>query len=130
MGQGAGSDVTHNEAGWITRHYSGAPSRAYPCISSSVLESWSGNWLHRLEIFMISANGSGTLFLARRDKLIETAAQTAGKTKADFILDAIDEKLERIRTLEQTMRDLAGWLSHEEAEEVPNSVSEFGHDFS
>jgi uncharacterized protein (DUF1778 family) len=65
-----------------------------------------------------------------KEELIETAARKEGKTKSAFILEAIDEKLGRIRTREQMIRDMAGWLSHEEAEELRKSVAVFDHDFS
>jgi hypothetical protein len=44
--------------------------------------------------------------------------------------EATDEKLGRIRTGAQMIRDLAGWLSHEEEEELRKSVAVFDHDFS
>jgi hypothetical protein len=60
-----------------------------------------------------------------KEKLIEMAARKEGKTKSAFILEAIDEKLGVTRTREQMIRDLAGWLSHEEAEELRRSVDVF-----
>jgi uncharacterized protein (DUF1778 family) len=60
-----------------------------------------------------------------KEKLIEMAARKEGKTKSAFILEAIDEKLGMTRTREQMIRDLAGWLSHEEAEELRKSVAVF-----
>ena len=65
-----------------------------------------------------------------KEKMIEMAARKEKKTKTEFILDAIDEKLQRIRAREQVIRDQAGWLSHEEAEELRKSVAVFNHDFS
>jgi uncharacterized protein (DUF1778 family) len=65
-----------------------------------------------------------------REELIEMAARKEEKTTSAFILEAIDEKLGKIRTREQMIRDLAGWLSHDEAEELRKSVAVFDHDFS
>jgi hypothetical protein len=61
-----------------------------------------------------------------KEKLIEIAAKKEGKTKSAFILEAIDEKLGVTSTRAHLIRDLAGWLSHEEAEELRNSVAVFG----
>jgi hypothetical protein len=60
-----------------------------------------------------------------KEKLIEMAARKEGKTKSAFILEAIDEKLGMTSSREQMVRDLAGWLSHEEAEELRKSVAVF-----
>jgi hypothetical protein len=60
-----------------------------------------------------------------KEKLIEMAARKEGKTKSAFILEAIDEKLGLNRNREQRIRELAGWLSHEEAEELRDSVAVF-----
>lgn len=62
-----------------------------------------------------------------KEKLIEMAARKEGKTKSAFILEAIDEKLGMTSSREQMVRDLAGWLSHEEAEELRKSVGVFDH---
>ncbi len=42
----------------------------------------------------------------------------AGKTKSAFIVETIDEKLGLVKNREKTIRQLAGWLTHEEAEEL------------
>ena len=60
-----------------------------------------------------------------KEKLIEKAARKEGKTKSAFILEAIDEKLGMTESREQMIRDLAGWLSHEEAEALRKSVAVF-----
>jgi len=60
-----------------------------------------------------------------KEKLIEMAARREGKTKSAFILEAIDEKLGMSVSREQMIRDLAGWLSPEEAEELRKSVAVF-----
>ena len=48
-----------------------------------------------------------------------------GKTKTAYILEAVDEKLGLIKNREQTIRDLSGWLSHDEAEELRTSLKIF-----
>ena len=48
-----------------------------------------------------------------------------GTTKTALILKAVDEKLGLTETREQTIRELAGWLSHEEADELRKSVDAF-----
>ena len=48
-----------------------------------------------------------------------------GTTKTALILKAVDEKLGLTKTREQTIRELAGWLSHEEADELRKSVDAF-----
>jgi predicted DNA-binding protein len=60
-----------------------------------------------------------------KEKLIKIASKKAGKTKSAFIMEAVDEKLGISEKREQTIRRLAGWLSHEEAEELRNAVEVF-----
>ena len=60
-----------------------------------------------------------------KEKLIEKAAQKARKSKSAFILEAVDEKLGIAKKREQIIRDMAGWLSHDEAEELRRSVDVF-----
>jgi uncharacterized protein (DUF1778 family) len=60
-----------------------------------------------------------------KEKLIEMAARKEGKTRSAFILEAIDEKLGMTSSREQLIRDLAGWLSHEDAEDLRKSVAVF-----
>jgi uncharacterized protein (DUF1778 family) len=62
---------------------------------------------------------------AEKEKMIKRAAGKAGKTKTSFILEAVDEKLGLIKNREQVVRELAGWLSPEEAEELRSAVSVF-----
>ena len=56
---------------------------------------------------------------------IQKAAAKSGKTKTSYILEAVDEKLGLIKTRELMIRELAGWLDHEEAEELRRSVEVF-----
>ena len=60
-----------------------------------------------------------------KEKLIKTASKKAGKTKSAFIIEAIDEKLGLVKNRKETIRQLAGWLTHEEAEELRLSLDEF-----
>ncbi len=60
-----------------------------------------------------------------KEKKIQKIAQKAGTTKTALILNAIDEKLGLAKTREQTIRELAGWLSHEESDELRRSVDAF-----
>ena len=46
-------------------------------------------------------------------------------TKTAVILSAVDEKLGLTKSREQTIRELAGWLSHEEAGELREAVEVF-----
>ncbi len=61
-----------------------------------------------------------------KEKMIQRFAKKAGTTKTAVILNAVDEKLGLTKTREQTVRELAGWLSHEEADELRESVAVFG----
>ena len=62
---------------------------------------------------------------SKKDEMIKKAAAKAGKTKTAFILEVLDEKLGLTKNPEQTIRELAGWLSHDEAEELRKSVEIF-----
>ena len=60
-----------------------------------------------------------------KEKMIKMASKRAGKTKSAFIIEAVDEKLGISKNREQTIRRLAGWLSHEEAEDLRKSLDAF-----
>ncbi|MEJ2219251.1 MAG: hypothetical protein P8X80_00385 [Desulfobacterales bacterium] len=60
-----------------------------------------------------------------KEKVIEKFAKRAGMTKTTFILSAADEKLGLTKSREHTIRELAGWLSHEEATELRQAVEVF-----
>jgi len=60
-----------------------------------------------------------------KEKAIQRFAKKAGTTKTAVILNAVDEKLGLTRTREQSIRELAGWLSHEEANELRESIAGF-----
>jgi len=63
---------------------------------------------------------------AEKEKIIQKFAEKAGITKTAVILNAVDEKLGLKKTREQSIRELAGWLSHEEADELREALSVFG----
>ncbi len=60
-----------------------------------------------------------------KEKLLRRAAAKAGKTKTAYILDALNEKLGLSKNREKEVRELAGWMNHEEAEELRKSLSAF-----
>lgn len=60
-----------------------------------------------------------------KDEMIRKAAAAAGKSKTAFILEAIDEKLGLIKNRRQLVRELAGWMTHAEAEELKRSLKVF-----
>jgi predicted transcriptional regulator len=60
-----------------------------------------------------------------KEKKIQKYAKKAGMTKTAVILSAVDEKLGLTKSREQTIRKLAGWLSHEEAAELREAVNVF-----
>jgi uncharacterized protein (DUF1778 family) len=62
---------------------------------------------------------------SEKDKIIKKAARKTGKTKTAYILEAVDEKLGVVKDRAQLVRELAGWLSHEEAEALREAVQIF-----
>ena len=62
-----------------------------------------------------------------KEKMIKKMAEKTGKTKSAFILEAVDEKLGIIQDRKKMIRDLAGWLSHEEAEVLRNATNIFNN---
>ncbi len=60
-----------------------------------------------------------------KEELIKRAATKAGKTKTAFVLEAVDEKLGITKDREKLIRDLAGWISHDEANELRKSLDVF-----
>jgi uncharacterized protein (DUF1778 family) len=60
-----------------------------------------------------------------KEKMIKMASKRAGKTKSAFIIEAIDEKLGLGKNRKEMIRQLAGWLTHEEAEELKKSLEAF-----
>ena len=62
---------------------------------------------------------------SKKEKMIKKAAVKAGKTKSAYIIDAVDEKLGLVKNRENVIRELAGWLSKDEAEELRKSTEVF-----
>jgi len=60
-----------------------------------------------------------------KEAMIKEAIEKTGKTKTSFILEAIDEKLGVVKNREQRIRALAGWLTHEEADELRENLEVF-----
>ena len=60
-----------------------------------------------------------------KEEMIKMASKKAGKTKSAYIVEAIDEKLGLVKNREKTIRQLAGWLTHREAEELRTSLEVF-----
>ena len=60
-----------------------------------------------------------------KEKKIREAASKTGKTKTKYILEGVDEKLGLIKNREQAIRGMAGWLSHNEADELRSSLEIF-----
>jgi predicted DNA-binding protein len=62
-----------------------------------------------------------------KDEMLRKAAAKSRKTKTAYILEAVDEKLGLVKDREKIVRELAGWLSHEEAQEVRKAVEIFNN---
>jgi hypothetical protein len=60
-----------------------------------------------------------------KEEIIRKAAAKKGKSKTSFILEAVDEKLGLRKSREQVIRELAGWMTHEEAEELRRATKPF-----
>jgi uncharacterized protein (DUF1778 family) len=60
-----------------------------------------------------------------REEMLRKAAAKSRKTKTAYILEAVDEKLGLVKNREQVVRELAGWLSHKEAQELRKAVESF-----
>jgi len=61
----------------------------------------------------------------KKEIMIKKAAMSTGKTKSAYILEAVDEKLGLVKDREKMIRELAGWLSHDEAEELRKATEVF-----
>ena len=60
-----------------------------------------------------------------KDRTIAKAAAKSGKTKTAFILEAVDEKLGLRKSREQLIKELAGFLSHAEAQRLREAIEIF-----
>ncbi len=61
----------------------------------------------------------------QEEKLINKIAKKTGRTKTAVILEAVAEKLGTCKNKKQLIRDLSGWLSHDEAEQLKSSLRHF-----
>jgi predicted DNA-binding protein len=53
-----------------------------------------------------------------KDELIKKAAARSGKTKTAVILEAVDASLGLTKSRDKKIREMAGWLTKEEANEL------------
>ena len=60
-----------------------------------------------------------------KEVMIRKAASRAGKSKTSFIVEAVDEKLGIHKSREELIREMAGWLNHQEAENLRQSIKVF-----
>jgi len=60
-----------------------------------------------------------------KEAILKKRAKALRKTKTAFILEALDEKLGLAKSREQVIRETAGWLSHEDAQELREGVAIF-----
>ena len=61
----------------------------------------------------------------KKDKMIKKSVAKDKRTKPGSIFEAVDQKLGLVKNREQVVRELAGWLSHEEAQELRKAVETF-----
>ncbi len=59
-----------------------------------------------------------------KEKMIEEYARKRGMTKTSVILEAVDEKLGISGKSEDRLRNLAGWMSRKEAEQLREALAE------
>ena len=59
------------------------------------------------------------------EKLIKRMAEKSGRTKTAVILEAISEKLGTRISRKQLIRNLSGWMSHDEAAELRVHLQHF-----
>lgn len=62
---------------------------------------------------------------SKKDEKNKKVAAKNRKTKTAYILEAVDEKLGLVKNREQVAKELADWLSHEEAQELRKAVEIF-----
>jgi hypothetical protein len=60
-----------------------------------------------------------------KEEILQLVAAKTGKTKTALILEALDERLGLSEKREDLVRRMAGWMPHEEAEELREAVSIF-----
>lgn len=59
------------------------------------------------------------------EKLIKKMAERTGRTKTAVILEAISEKLGTRLSRKQLVRNLSGWMPHDEAAQLRNNLQHF-----
>jgi predicted transcriptional regulator len=59
------------------------------------------------------------------EKLIKRIAERTGRTKTAVILEAISEKLGVHVSRKQLIKDLSGWMSHDEAAQLRIHLQHF-----
>lgn len=59
------------------------------------------------------------------EKRLKAMADKTGKTKTALILDALDEKYHLKKSRAEIIKELAGWMSAEEAAQLREAVSAF-----
>lgn len=59
------------------------------------------------------------------EKLINELAKKTGQTKTAVILEAVAEKLGTCKNKKQLIRELAGWMSHDEAAQLRHDLQHF-----
>ena len=60
-----------------------------------------------------------------KEILLRKFAEKTGKTKTSVILEAVDEKLGLQKNRKQLIRELAGWMSSDEAAELRDALCVF-----
>jgi uncharacterized protein (DUF1778 family) len=60
-----------------------------------------------------------------KEEIIKRRARKEKKTKTAFILEAIDEKLGLTKSRDKIVRETAGWLSEDDAQELRRSLAVF-----
>lgn len=61
----------------------------------------------------------------QKEMLLRNYAQKKGKTKTAVILEALDEKLGIKKDRSKLVKDLSGWMDHDEAEKLRSSLQVF-----
>jgi uncharacterized protein (DUF1778 family) len=59
------------------------------------------------------------------EKMIKMIAEKTGRTKTAVILEAVAEKLGTHINRKQLIRELSGWMSNDEAQQLRNDLEHF-----
>lgn len=57
--------------------------------------------------------------------MVRKAATKAGKPKTSFIVETVERGIGSPKSREQLVREMAGWMTHQEAEELREAVKVF-----